>query len=971
MTKVNFTWRRAIAFPVIGLIGLLTIAACTAPSDKTVEPSGADTSSDIAPHDVVKSPSDKRGYKTVTLENGLEVLLVSDPEAEKSAAALSVGVGSMFNPEDFQGLAHFLEHMLSMGTEQFPEPDEYDAFMSENGGLNNAYTSLLITNYMFEVKSDAYVEGLDRFSDFFKAPLLNPEYTDKEKNAVNAEWLMRKDNDYIAMWTLGRELHGEHPSNTFAVGNLETLGDKADRTTHGTMLKFYEKYYSANVMRAVLLSDRSLDELTALAETHFSGIENKNIEKPEVAAALGMSKATGQLIHFVPKEDTRTLGLEFIIDNNIDQFRSKPNEYLGYIIGSEMPNTPASVLKELGWISSLGASSSPNYFGNYGIFDITIELTEEGMKHRPEITDLVLGYIENIRKQGVDDRYADEFATSLENKFRFLEKTGDFNYVSSLAATMQEYPVKHVIDNAFVFDGFDNEAVSSVLEQLTPERLRVWYVSKEEPGDQTLQYYGGRYSIEPLQVSSSDKQLAMIEQYELAMPALNTLLPESFELKHAGANPEKVLDADGFEIWLQGSEVYPEQPKGFTQIYLNSDARQKSPAAAVMFSLWADLYGLSQAKLFEEARVAGMNPSVASANGIQMSVSGFTDKQPELISEAIAGLNIEFSNAELVQAVDRYTRAIQNRKFQFPFRQVFPIMRGMTQTGNYADDTLLQATQTVDKAALEAFVAGQLASSRVRVYMFGNYSVDDAKALKESLNVALTSRQAPTYVRSKDYSPEAGVKLVYQDDVPGENVAMLQMFTSQADDFKARASANVLAEHFHERTFNQLRTEEQLGYAVFGVSAMLGEYPAIGFIIQTPVKNPEEMYARFDAFKGEYLEAMQSLSQEQFDALKRGVLTNLTETPKNLAEEAGPFIADWAKEEYGFDSKKKLIAAVEAVTLEEAKAFYRDTLAGDDANEIVVQLRGESFAETPFAQPPGAEMVTEFEAFHERMPKQP
>ena len=61
---------------------------------------------DPAPAVINKSPNDERTYAAVTLDNGLQVLMVSDQETEKSAAALSVGVGEFSDPMDFQGMAH-------------------------------------------------------------------------------------------------------------------------------------------------------------------------------------------------------------------------------------------------------------------------------------------------------------------------------------------------------------------------------------------------------------------------------------------------------------------------------------------------------------------------------------------------------------------------------------------------------------------------------------------------------------------------------------------------------------------------------------------------------------------------------------------------------------------------------------------------------------------------------------------------
>jgi insulysin len=61
---------------------------------------------------IIKPTIDNRTFKYITLDNGIKVMLISDPEADKSAASMDVGVGSSLDPTDFYGTAHFLEHML-------------------------------------------------------------------------------------------------------------------------------------------------------------------------------------------------------------------------------------------------------------------------------------------------------------------------------------------------------------------------------------------------------------------------------------------------------------------------------------------------------------------------------------------------------------------------------------------------------------------------------------------------------------------------------------------------------------------------------------------------------------------------------------------------------------------------------------------------------------------------------------------
>lgn len=60
--------------------------------------------------------------------------------------------------------------MLFMGTEKYPDENEYAKFVENNGGMNNAYTSLTNTNFHLDVSNKAFEEALERFSDFFISP---------------------------------------------------------------------------------------------------------------------------------------------------------------------------------------------------------------------------------------------------------------------------------------------------------------------------------------------------------------------------------------------------------------------------------------------------------------------------------------------------------------------------------------------------------------------------------------------------------------------------------------------------------------------------------------------------------------------------------------------------------------------------------------------------------------------------------
>ena len=111
------------------------------------------------------------------------------------------------------------------------------------------YTARDHTNYHFEVGHHAFEGALDRFSQFFIAPLFSEKYTEREVKAVDSEFERNRDTDG---WRVGQvinaHLNPDHPRNSFNVGNETSLKD----IKREEFIEFYEKYYSADQMALAL-----------------------------------------------------------------------------------------------------------------------------------------------------------------------------------------------------------------------------------------------------------------------------------------------------------------------------------------------------------------------------------------------------------------------------------------------------------------------------------------------------------------------------------------------------------------------------------------------------------------------------------------------------------------------------------------------------------------------------------------------
>lgn len=181
--------------------GETRLCSSTLALDKVVNPPAR-----VEDQIVVTKPSDERMYKALTLKNELRVLLVSDPSASRSAAAMDVHVGSMSDPDDIPGLAHFCEHMSFLGTKKFPDEEGFTSFLASHGGSSNAYTDNEDTVYYFDVNAEFLSASLERFAQFFAAPLFTEGATSRELNAIDSEHAKNINNDGFRVYQVKKTI---------------------------------------------------------------------------------------------------------------------------------------------------------------------------------------------------------------------------------------------------------------------------------------------------------------------------------------------------------------------------------------------------------------------------------------------------------------------------------------------------------------------------------------------------------------------------------------------------------------------------------------------------------------------------------------------------------------------------------------------------------------------------------------------
>jgi len=919
---------------------------------------------------IVKSPIDSREYKSIVLDNQLEVMLVSDPSIEKSAAALSVAVGSFQEPKEFGGLAHYLEHMLFLGTKSFPTVGDYSEFVSRNGGSQNAYTQLDHTNYMVAVKNDAYDEALSRFSGFFYEAILEESYADKERNAVHSEWTMKSPNDWVILEQLnGSTLNPEHPISQFNWGNLDSLVDKENNKLQAALEDMYNTYYSANLMKGAMVSNLPIAEMKKLAQENFGKIPNKNTPRPQISASVAKSEHLKKVVHYIPQTDMKQLRINFVIENNAQQFVVKPNGYVNYLLANEMSGTLASALRDAGLSDAVYSNYDADEYGNAGSFTLYIDLTESGVQNRNKVMGAVLKYLALLREEGVNPRYFKEIKQSLSNSFRFKEKTNDYNYAMKIAADLQHVPAEYVLSSAYEYQRFNPQVIQAVLDQLTLDNARIFYIDKQQTGEQDMEYFAGQYSVNDINSELEQTWQLMSEQFDLSLPRENSLMPESFDLVAAKYTdkPKQLVADKGHTVHLGHSALF-KQPKGRVTLDLNSGLTKSSAKNHVLADLLNRGLGQKLTELQSEASAAGMGLNASLSNGLSLTATGFTDKQGTLLASALKYiLDFDISDSELANLKASFKSDIESSKRQILLNQLFPKFSRVSNLDAFSDETLLTEVDGILSTDLNLFKDQLLKQANLRVFAFGNYSDKQVIALSNMvLNQLPEDRKVADVYQTPLLKVEAGTTYNWQENVEMTDIGLIDAYLAPRNDADL-AAARLLSQIIRPALFKQIRTEEQLAYAVGFFGQTFRQQMLVAYYIQSPAKGLAEVDERIALFRKGFTEQLAAITEEEFATTKNSVLITLTQPAKNLSEEMGEFTGDWREQLWNFDSKERLITAIETITLNDVKDLYQRIEGGKDFGRVIIQMRGTKFADKAFIEPKGAIKVTDIDGFHKQL----
>ncbi|MFZ5654234.1 MAG: insulinase family protein [Pseudomonadota bacterium] len=871
---------------------------------------------------ILRSPADDRGYRYLRLDNGLQVVLIADPAADKAAAALSVAVGSFDNPEDRPGLAHFLEHMLFLGTEKYPEPGAYQEFISAHGGSHNAYTSLDRTTFFFEVDA-AYLESaLDRFAQFFIAPRFDAEYVAREREAVDAEYRLKlKDDARRQGDVLAEVINPAHPLAKFSVGNRETLADLEGRPVRDELLDFYRRHYSADRMALAVSGKAGLDELEAMVRARFAAVERRPPPAPPGIVPL-LAKPGPLLVQLAPDRERRELALVFELPPQAPQWAVKPAIFLSHLLGDESEHSLLAELKERGWAERLEAGLAYDT-GRGAALALSIGLTPAGVSEHAAVLDLTWQWFQTVRQRGLEAWRYRELAQMRQADFRFQPKAPPVDQVLQVAESLHDYPPAEVLRGPYVLQGFDAQPLAAVADRLRPDQALIAVTAPEFTGlARRSRHYQVPYqtrAVPGAQVAAW-RDPAGAQHSPLRLPGPNPYLPERFPVSARGgpdSAPTLLADGEALQLWHYQDQRFGTPRSVFSAQLLVPAVRGERGAA--LAELYLALVREQLEAALYPAELAGLAFDLQRWDGgLEIHLDGYADKQELLLDRVLAALAApRWDAGRFARVKASLIREWRNTRREWPVRlammELAPLLNGRPRPLAMA-----AALEAVDGEALRRFCAELYRRASVRVYTGGVLDGDQARRLAGMIAKRLEiGAPAPgflhevTRLQAAERTPSRGVAAEQADQ------AVLLYLQGGDDSLAERARVAVLQKSIEAPFYTRLRTELQLGYVVGSQIMPFNRVPGMILYVQSPRVAAAGLSEEIDAFLAGRCAAIGALQPAELERLKRAVLAGIEEQPKNLAEQADRHRESLGLRYRAFDFRPRLAAAVKAVGRED------------------------------------------------------
>lgn len=921
-------------------------------------------SQDEAPYTLIEDKAEipiltpdlkQRQTRKLRLANDIDVYLISDPEARQSAAAMSVEVGAWSDPDGFEGMAHFCEHMLFMGTSKYPDEASYDRFMTANGGRRNAYTTDDHTNYMFSVNNESFEEGLDRFSYFFKKPAFSESAVDREMNAVDQEHAKSVETDSYRAYHVTKQMaNPAHPFARFRTGTYETL----QKISREQLMQWYRDHYSSNLMHLVVYSNRDLETLQEMVLEKFSEVENQNKSIFRLDAPLLSDRYTGHLVTITPVKDVRSLTITWEFPKEFAQMQDNdPGNVVSYVLGHEGEESLLAQLKREHLAEALAAGGYQNGKDNRAFY-MKISLTREGVTNYETVIERVFQAIARLQETGIPEELFTESKQMAIRDYQFQSRQSPYEMVTGHARALVQEKLETYPEWTMIPQRYDADAIERFLALMTVDRAYLSILARPEltgvKADRVEPWTQTEYAIRPIPTKVVDGWRNVQKHENISLPRPNPLTPVNLEVVNELEELERVpvpsliVDGDQGKVYFAADKYYGVPEVNWTFEIKTPAVDPRNPDTVVLADLYAKAVNDSLSAFSYYALMAGLGYGFEpSDSGFIITISGYSDKASRLFQEILKTLTIvEPSEEQFRTYKTSLQSSYENADKSGPLRTAGESMRSLLYRHYTSNEAKARRIRNIRLAQLLDFRDAAFDKAYVEGMIFGNLTETDAHGIWDQLQASLDAEPYPVEDHPKKETvslPKFHGPYYIAERTKQQGNAAILMIQMGPGNLKNRAVLDVLANALEEPFYSELRTKQQTGYIVFNYGNDIERQLFSFFAVQSNSHDSRDLLARFELAIEGFLQEMDKdgFPRDRFETHRQAWLTRLEQTPKNQAEMTKLLQVLAFDYDGDFDRVQKRIDSFKELGYEEFIRIARETHGRQNKQRVAVLVKGE------------------------------
>lgn len=905
---------------------------------------------------IIKPKIDDRNYKYLKLKNQLEVLIIEDKNKNISSACMTVNVGHYHDPADFLGMAHFLEHMLFMGTKKYPVENHFFDFINTHGGSTNAFTSSEITSFFFDILSDKFDEALDIFAQFFIDPLLLMNAVDREIKAVNSEHEKNIKQDSWRIGSILKELSiSKHPLSKFGTGNNKTLGKK---NIYDELKKFHEKYYSANIMKLAVYTN-NITKIEEEIKTIFSKIPNNQVIIDKIDThPFNTDKLN--ICKLVPIIDEHSLICLWQLDSTLKYYKINPINHISYILNFDGKGSLKSQLQEYGYVIDMHWFPYDDDSGT-DLYGCSMTLTDAGFENVPFILNLVNKNIKLIKN--LDNRkelYNDIKQANIIN-FNYKSNIEPINYANQLSINMFKYPIEEILTAEWIFDEYNKDVdkiiYETVLDQLIDKNRIVIISSKKfhNKTDKCEEFYGAEYSIyQELQEFYKDfPSNKVINLSKIQLPTKNMLIPQNtniVKLKNIPQYPTEIKK----DLWFKSIDKF-KVPKVLVGVTLSTGKIYQSPKNVILTHLFLIILHKTLSSILYYGQICSSTFSFSlGSDCLNLYFESYSDTIKTFISEIYKKIiNLKITENLFKYGIELVKNRIDINLNNPPYVNSSDELNSILVDNYYRNTTLSNALKRVTFNDLVGFnLVASIYSKKTLIQ--GNISPTDAENINNIFKIGF-SKNVMNHLKIKEIEDGRKLKYLIKPFNPEEHNSCVNYFFEFGKIIKGKAGnweeilgmLSLINITTSDNFFHELRSKSQTGYVVRVSPLGYHDYNeglyGLSFLVQSSEYDVVEIEKRIRKFiKGHQNLFIKNLGERKFNKYIITLIKNLKESDNNLSEEFTRNMNEITKNSFVFNYKAKLIEYLKNINLNDLKDAYHKYFISNEAKVRIVAIESQN-----------------------------